>query len=397
MIRKIARGLLQKGVKQGDRVCVYSRNDICYVPVVLGIIAAGAVAVPIPARYSAREAADTIKDSTSSWIFADPELAAAEAASIAGLDKSHVIHFDPRNHSRGDPDTSFLSVIERGETECAPVDPQTVALLLSTSGTTGKSKLAVISHANLVAQQIVVDELGHHEKRHEVKWIWHRLQAHVGSFTWPLSAFRTGHPVYIVTGEHPEGISSAIKKYSITDAMLVPEDVESLHTHLGPTGHHQVSTLEHVYVSSEPIKGFHYQSFSKLLGAKAKLARAMGITECSGIIFGLPWPATHTERQADQGWVGQLLVPNAHVKYVHGSDVVGNVVLTFFDRFIDSNDKDADNGPGELCLKGPCVFQGYYNDKEATQRAFTQDGFYRTGDIMRFDPASKEYCFIKRK
>lgn len=338
MIRKVARGLLQKGVKQGDRVCLHSRNDIYYVLVVLGIIAAGAVGVPIPARYSALEAADTVKDSTSSWMFADPELPAAEAASIAGLDKSHVIHFDPRNHSRGDSETSFSSVIERGETECAPVDPQTVALLLSTSGTTGKSKLAKISHANLVAQQIVVDELGHHEKNYEVKWIWHRPQAHVGSFTWPLSAFRTGHPVYIVTGQHPEGVSSAFKKHGltgqhpegissairrhgITDAFLVPDNVESLHTYLSPTGHRQLSSLKHVYVTSEPIKGFHYKSFSKFLGKNAKIARGMGITECSGIIFGLPWPDTHTERQADQGWVGQLLVPNAHVKYVHGSHV----------------------------------------------------------------------------
>lgn len=73
------------------------------------------------------------------------------------------------------------------------------------------------------------------------------------------------------------------------------------------------------------------------------------------------------------------------------------MVLTILDRFIDSNGEDADNGPGELCLQAPSVFQGYYNDKEATQRAFTEDGFYRTGDIMKFDPASKEYCYIKRQ
>ena len=319
MIRKIAGGLLQKGVKQGDRVCIYSRNDIYYVPVVLGIIAAGAVAVPMPSDYSASEAADALKDSTSSWIFADPGLAAAEAASMASLDKFHIIHFDPKNHSADNTGTSFLSVIECGATEFARVDPQSSALLLSTSGTTGKPKLAVISHANLVAQQVVIDELGHLEKPYEVKWIWHQSQEHVRSFTWPLSAFRTGHPVYVVTGKHPVDISSIIKKHGITDALLVPGDVESLHKRLGPTGHSHISTLKHVYVSSEPIKGFHYQSFSKLLSKEAKTARLMGITECTGFIFGLPWPDTHTEQRADQGWVGQLLVPNAHTKYADGS------------------------------------------------------------------------------
>ena len=319
MIRKIAGGLLQKGVKQSDRVCIYSRNDIYYVPVVLGIIAAGAVAVPIPSSYSTHEAADALKDSTSSWIFANSDLAAAEVASMAGLDKSHVIYFDPRNHITGDTDTSLLSIIECRETEFARVDPQTSALLLSTSGTTGKPKLAVISHANLVAELVVIDELGHHEKGYEVKWIWHQSQEHVRSFTWPLLAFRTGHPVCVFTGKQPENISSAISKHSITDALLVPQDVESLHKYLGPNGHDHISTLRHVYVSSEPIKEFPYRGFSKLLHKEAKIARLMGITECTGVIFGLPWPEAHTARQADQGWVGQLLVPNAHTKYAHVS------------------------------------------------------------------------------
>lgn len=66
MIHKIAGSFSQKGVKQGDHVRIYSRNDIYYVTVVLVIIAAGAVAVPIPSSYSTREAADALKDSTSS-------------------------------------------------------------------------------------------------------------------------------------------------------------------------------------------------------------------------------------------------------------------------------------------------------------------------------------------
>ena len=314
MIRKIAGGLLQKGVKQSDHVCVYSGNDINYVPVVLGIIAAGAVAVPIPSHYSAREAADAVKDSTSSWIFANPEFAVAEVASIAGLDKSHVIYFGSRNPSTGDTGTSFSSLIECGETELARIDPQTSALLLSTSGTTGKPKMAMVSHANLIAHLVVIDELGHREKGYDVKWTWHQEPGHVRSFTWPLSAFRTGHPLCVVTGERAEDYISVISKHGITDALLTPRDVEVLHKHLTPNGHDQISTLRHVYVSAAPVKEFDYQSFSKLLHKDAKIARLMGITECTGVIFGLPWPGAYTARQADQGWVGPLLVPNARTK-----------------------------------------------------------------------------------
>ena len=280
----------------------------------LGIIAAGAVAVPIPSNYSTREAANALKDTTSSWIFASPELAVAEVASMAGLDKSHVMYFDSRNHSTGDTGTSFSSLIECGETEFARVDPQTSALLLSTSGTTGKPKLAVVSHGNLVAHLVVIDGLGHNEKGYDVKWTWHQLPAHVRSFTWPLSAFRTGHPLCVVTGKRAEDYTSVISKHGITDALLTPQDVEVLHKSLGPNGHDHISTLRHVYVSAAPIEEFHYQSFSKLLHKEAKIARLMGITECTGVIFGLPWPDAYTARQADQGWVGQLLVPNARTK-----------------------------------------------------------------------------------
>ena len=314
MIRKIAGGLLQKGVKQSDHVGIYSGNDIYYVPVVLGVIAAGAVAVPIPSNWRTRQAADALKDTNSSWIFASPELAVAEVASMAGLEKSHVMYFDSRNHRTGDNGTPFSSLIECGETEFPRVDPQTPALLLSTSGTTGKPKVAMISHTNLIAHLVVIDGLGHHEKGYDVKWTWHQEPGHVRSFTWPLSAFRTGHPLCVVTGERAENYCSAIRKHDITDALLTPHDVELLHKHLDPNGHDQISTLRHVYVSAAPIKEFDYQSFSKLLHKDAKIARLMGITECTGVIFGLPWPHAYTAQQADEGWVGPLLVPNTRTK-----------------------------------------------------------------------------------
>ena len=314
MVRKIAGGLLQKGVKQSDHVCIYSGNDIHYIPVVLGIIAAGAVAVPIPSNYSAREAADALKDSNSSWIFASPELAVAEVASMAGLDKFHVMYFDSRDHCAGDTGTSFSSLIECGEAEVTRVDPQTSALLLFTSGTTGKPKVAVVSHANLISHLVAIDGLGHPEKGYDVKWTWHQEPGHVRSFTWPISAFRTGHPLCVFTGKRAESYCSVISKYGITDALLTPHDVELLHEYLGPNGHDQISNLRHVYVSAAPIKEFDYQMFSKLLHKEAKIARLMGITECTGVIFGLPWPDAYTAQQADQGWVGRLLVPNARTK-----------------------------------------------------------------------------------
>ena len=131
MIHRIAGGLLRKGVKQTDHVCIYSRNNIHYVPVVLGIIATGAVAVPIPASYKASKAADVIKSSSSAWMFADRNLPAIEAASMADLDESYVIHLDAKDNRKSEHGTDFSSMVDGAEVDFVIADPQTPTLILT--------------------------------------------------------------------------------------------------------------------------------------------------------------------------------------------------------------------------------------------------------------------------
>ena len=52
---------------------------------------------------------------------------------------------------------------------------------------------------------------------------------------------------------------------------------------------------------------------------------------------------------------------------------------------------------GELLIKGPSVFKGYYNDEEKTAASFTKDGFFRTGDIAEYNPITREIKLIDRK
>lgn len=52
---------------------------------------------------------------------------------------------------------------------------------------------------------------------------------------------------------------------------------------------------------------------------------------------------------------------------------------------------------GELLIKGPTIFKGYWKDEEKTRESFTEDGFFKTGDIAEYNPVTKEVRLIDRK
>lgn len=62
-----------------------------------------------------------------------------------------------------------------------------------------------------------------------------------------------------------------------------------------------------------------------------------------------------------------------------------DVLLIAYDRLVDENDKDVPIGePGEALLKGPLITKGYHHNPETNATGFTEDGWYRTGDVMQF-------------
>jgi long-subunit acyl-CoA synthetase (AMP-forming) len=112
-----------------------------------------------------------------------------------------------------------------------------------------------------------------------------------------------------------------------------------------------------------------------MLPEGAAMTQAWGMTETSCIAT-MFW---HRETD-DTGSVGRL-VPGLEAKLV---DEEGNEVRSY-------------NNTGEMCVRGKTVFQGYHNNPEANKDSFDKDGFYKTGDIMYCDGASKKWYIIDRK
>ncbi|WP_433061859.1 long-chain-fatty-acid--CoA ligase [Dactylosporangium sp. CS-033363] len=139
--RSCAAALRELGVAPGDRVALQIPNVVDFPRVYFGVLALGAVVVPVHLLLTADEAAYTLKDSGARLLVCHPSQAAmgAAAAEIAGIPV-----VAPGELLRAEPVRSYAS--------CAPEDP---AVVLYTSGTTGEPKGAVLTHLNLVMNTMV--------------------------------------------------------------------------------------------------------------------------------------------------------------------------------------------------------------------------------------------------
>jgi 4-coumarate--CoA ligase len=171
--KRIARGLLDAGLNRGDRVLVYSGNNIFFPVVFMGVIMAGGIITTANPAFVARELAYQMKDCQPRFVLIaqGSKYQATEAARLAGLCQSKIYVFDDGPlRDRNDDVASLrhwsrlIAPAERGSvyrwTECSTMEDarQTVALLYS-SGTTGVPKGVEITHYGLVANCVQLNQL----------------------------------------------------------------------------------------------------------------------------------------------------------------------------------------------------------------------------------------------
>jgi long-chain acyl-CoA synthetase len=364
------------GIEKGDRVAVMSPNLAAFPIAFLGIIRAGAVQVSVNPLYTPRELEHQLKDAGVGILLAYTESMRVVAEVAENVALTHIITVGPRDGIAAGPPAapvdprlhrtvSFHDVLAVGAgLTFAPVDltGDDLLLLQYTGGTTGLSKGAALTHRNLVANT-------------------EQFKAFMPSATRPgQEVIVTALPLYHIFAL----MVNLITYFSLgADNWLVadPRDTAALIEILRaakPTSFMGVNTLYAALAMHPRLKDVDFSRLRLAGGGGAAVipatsARWQAITGTfirEGYGLSETGPVLSFNPQPIQTFSGTAGLP------LPSTDI----------RLLTADGQTAAQGEsGEICAKGPQVMRGYWNQPEANRATFTDDGYFRTGDIGVFD------------
>jgi malonyl-CoA/methylmalonyl-CoA synthetase len=331
----------------GERVCFLVAPGFAYVAILWGIYRAGGVAVPLCVSHPAPELAHVLDDARPSQLVAD----AAYAERIRTLADERKLAL-----------AAASALLAHAPTELPSVELDRQALLIYTSGTTGKPKAAITTHAILDAQLRSIarawelapsDRILHVLPLHHLHGILNALSAllYAGATVEFLPQFDASAVLARFVAAPAltifMGVPTMYAKLAQLAESLPTSERESLRAHL--------SALRVIISGSAALPVTLLARFEAISGHV--LLERYGMTEL-GMALGNP---LHGQRRA--GTVG-VPFPEVEARIVD-----------------DAGEALPDAAQGELQIRGPNVFAGYFNRSEATHEAFTADGYFRTGDV----------------
>jgi len=363
---RAARVLLgERADLDGERVAFLVTPSLRHVATQWGIFRAGGVAVPLCVTHPAPELAHVLDDAKPTALVADREFEAlarplAEARSIRWITPSQLAAASARV----------------GATRDLPrVDPSRPAMLIYTSGTTGKPKAAITTHAIFAAQLHSITQAWEIDARDH---ILHALPLHHlhGILNALGSILYAGATCELLPRFDAEIVWQRLAARSgITLFMGVPTMYDRLASHWDAVDESErerrteaLRALRLMVSGSAALPASMLERWRTISGHV--LLERYGMTEI-GMALGNP---LHGERRA--GSVG-VPFPGVEARIVETPDTDTD---TATDAAAGSG-AVLDQGPGELQIRGPNVFAGYFEKAGATSASFTPDGWFRTGDI----------------
>jgi long-chain acyl-CoA synthetase len=331
-----ARALAEAGVRPGDRVAILLPNSLACVESLLAVAYAGAAAVPVNARWTPVEIERLLAD-------AEPRVLVTTAERAATLDA--VAHRPPVLA----PDAA----VARGPLP-APPAPGDVALILYTSGTTGRAKGAMLTHANLAWDAGRIVEwlgLGPDDRVLTVMPLFHANAIVIGTLV-PLLA---GGSAVIGERFRAAAFWASVARHRPTTAGTVPTMLALLLTEAETPA--DVTSLRFLLTGSAPVPADLLLAFERRFGVP--VIEGYGLTECTC---------------------------RATFNPVDGRRRPGSCGLPLAGlRVVDAEDRDVPPGAvGEILVAGPHVMSGYFRNPDATAVAL-RGGWLHSGDLGRVD------------
>ena len=377
------------GIRQGDRVGIMLPNCPQYVIAAFAILRLGATVVNVNPLYTPREVLVVAKDSgmravLTLDVLAPVTLAVREQTSIENIIITSAAEYSAAATPTPEVDgTRRLSDLLAGAGEpdlpVVQIDPEDVAVLQYTGGTTGVPKGAMLTHYNIFANVVQAQRWSHSELRRGADtYLLVIPYFHIYGFTVGLIAgVWSGVQQVLIPKYDIDAVLTAIRDYRPTYFPAVPTIYISLLNH-PRAKEYGIDKIQLFNSGSAPLPVEVIEQFERLTGGT--LNEGYGLSEAS--------PVTHTTPKLSRrkpGSIG-LPLPDTDIKIVD----------------LETGTRDVPPGEaGELCIAGPQVMKGYWNRPDETAIALRTDDAGRTwlytGDVARMDEDGYFYIVQRKK
>lgn len=351
-IQNIAYNLQQAGFTKNDKMVVFSRNNLKMLELQLAIMAYGGIVVPIFANFKQDTAELLINHSDAKWLAMDGFSQLQNIDTNLKIENYYV--FDEVTDKRF-PDLTFFKELLKPRPSGSSsfdltVDPETVCLNMYTSGTMGIPKCVQLMHKNILSQQAALDIVWNvtPEDRFLAYLPWHHS---FGGIFELFTALYNGATFSLESsyGRDAKMIFENWKKIKPTIFFSVPKVYQSLFDMTRESKEAEDiffnSGLKFIFTAAAALPERLSNEFEK---RNITVVEGWGLTETSPCCT-----LTDPTLKRETGVVGKP-IPGVSV------------------RIADDE---------EIQVKGPNVLLAYYNNDEANKDLFTEDGWYRTGDV----------------
>ncbi|KAF7193565.1 Acyl-CoA synthetase ACTT5 [Pseudocercospora fuligena] len=374
IVRQLIAGFHAAGLKPGDCVMIASFNDIMYCMLFLAVVGAGGIFTGSNPAYTQYEISHHAKTAQVKYIIVEPELLPQILKGSENLvDKENIFIFNVRGQACPEGFRSWEWLLKHGERDWIQFGGKdrcrsTAVARLTTSGTTGPPKMAVQSHYNATSWFTMASEIS--TPPWEIRNLFPLPLFHVATVpAVHCGPLRRGNTSYIMRRFELESFLAAVEKYEISLLGMVPPLVIAIIN--SPLRHkYSLKSVRRIGCGAAPLDKDSGEKLKDLCGPDCTFTQVLGSTETTGVFTLFYYPD-----EDDTGSVGNIWFPNSDVKLI---DDEGN----------DVTDYDVQ---GELCVRGPSIIDGYFDNPKANAESWDQDGFYKTGDIVYCDGKTKKW------
>lgn len=399
-VRAFATSALSLGV-YGTHAALIGKLSYGWVVSYLALLSVGVTVVPLDAEWNPAELAETAKAAQCKSLFcsgevmkkAGKEISDRIAPSISVIIDNYTFAEENSTSESGYTLSSMIEegrkLIDGGDTSYydSRISPDTLSLLVFTSGTTGKGKGVMLSQTAILSDVSAGLKLINISEKEYKKTVGVLPPHHTfGSTIGILGNLICGAETYVSSGLRY--LQRELKEQSPSHLILVPLYLETFEKKIIDTARSSgrekmlrrlMSIGRTVSRTGLDLRRQLFEGVLDVFGGRLDLVisggapltqatqkffeslgitviNGYGITECAPLI------SSNRNRWQKSGSVG-LCIPGSHIRIKNPDE----------------------QGDGEICFKGSNVMMGYYNDPEATESAFDNDGYFRTGDYGKLD------------